>query len=86
MRFVWYSGCIIVCCVLTGSLSFAVNIAQVCSDQLFNVINDVLEHSKLEESKITLEYAPMSLYQILEDSLQVIVLQANTQDAIHKHG
>ncbi len=52
-------------------LFLAVNIAQVCSDQLFNVINDVLEHSKLEESKITLEYAPMSLYQIVEDSLQV---------------
>ncbi len=49
----------------------AVNIAQVCSDQLFNVINDILEFSKLEENKITLDSRPLSLYAVVEDSLQV---------------
>ncbi len=47
-----------------------VNIAQVCSNQLLSVINDVLEISKLAEDKLELDPVPFSLHEALEESVQ----------------
>ncbi len=47
------------------------NIAQVCSNQLFDVVNDILDFSKLEENKIIIDRKPLSLNMVVEDSLQV---------------
>jgi len=57
-----------------------VSVAQVCGDQLLVVINDILEHTKLEENKIILEDAPFSLHDIIFESIQVVGYSAEKKN------
>lgn len=40
------------------------------------VINDILDFSRLEQNKLPLEAIPFSLYQILEESLEVVAFES----------
>ncbi|PRP81098.1 hypothetical protein PROFUN_11212 [Planoprotostelium fungivorum] len=48
-----------------------------CSEQLLCVINDVLDYSKIEYGELSLEYQPVLLQGVLEESLDIIAMQAN---------
>jgi len=52
------------------------NISEVCGEQLLVVINDVLDLSKMEENKMTLENVPVEIIKLMEDSLDVVALEA----------
>ena len=43
---------------------------------LLNIINDILDLSKIEAGKLTLEEAPFSLFQLLEDAVDMMSIKA----------
>jgi two-component system, NarL family, sensor histidine kinase BarA len=47
---------------------------------LLTVINGVLDFSKLEAGKLTLEYAPLSLRQTLDETLQILATNAHEKN------
>jgi signal transduction histidine kinase len=51
-------------------------IGQVCGEQLLMVINDVLDFSKIDEAKMVLEKETFNLRQAIQDSLEVVFLDA----------
>eukprot|EP01116_Phalansterium_solitarium_P025265 TRINITY_DN956_c0_g4_i2.p1 TRINITY_DN956_c0_g4~~TRINITY_DN956_c0_g4_i2.p1 ORF type:complete len:1190 (-),score=371.98 TRINITY_DN956_c0_g4_i2:1097-4531(-) len=56
------------------------DIAKVCSEQLLHVINDILELSKLQEGKMQLENTTFSPQRVLEESLDILSLEAKKKD------
>lgn len=50
--------------------------ATACGQQLLSQINDVLDLSKLEENRVTLESSVFSLRELIEDALEVMWCQA----------
>ncbi len=48
-----------------------------CSEALLNVINDVLDYSKIESGKLELEKHPFSLRECVESALDLVALQAS---------
>jgi len=56
-----------------------VNIIKVCGQQLLVVVSDVLDLSKLEDGKVTLDRAPVHLRESIEESLGIVVIEAGRQ-------
>jgi two-component system, NarL family, sensor histidine kinase BarA len=50
------------------------------AENLLTVINGVLDFSKLESGKLTLEYAPLSLRQTLDDTLHILAADAHEKN------
>jgi len=65
---------------LTPDQQELTKIAGVCGDQLMVVINDVLDLSKMEENKMTLEKLPVDILKVMEDSLDIIALEAERKN------
>lgn len=57
---------------LTPEKQEMIRIAQVCSEQLLVIINDILDLTKMDENKMNLESLPFSLVSVIEDSLEVV--------------
>eukprot|EP01117_Protostelium_nocturnum_P013259 TRINITY_DN4938_c0_g1_i1.p1 TRINITY_DN4938_c0_g1~~TRINITY_DN4938_c0_g1_i1.p1 ORF type:complete len:866 (+),score=169.76 TRINITY_DN4938_c0_g1_i1:388-2985(+) len=53
-----------------------IRIALVCSEQLSAIINDILDFSKMQENKMVIEKAPFSVQQVIQDSLEVVAMEA----------
>jgi len=62
---------------LTSEQKDLVRITQVCGQQLLSVINDVLDLSKLEENKMTIDSIPFNIRSTLEDSMEVVAFEAH---------
>lgn len=52
-------------------------IGRICSEQLLSVINDVLDFSKIDAHLVVLDIQPCYLRHIIEESLEVISIQAS---------
>ncbi|MBF2055729.1 MAG: response regulator [Cyanobacterium sp. T60_A2020_053] len=52
-------------------------IIRTSSDSLLNIINDILDFSKIESGKLELEQQPFSLYQAVEESLDLVAPKAS---------
>ncbi len=52
------------------------NTVQNCSNSLLTIINDILDFSKMESGKLDLEKAPFELRGCVEESLELLALQA----------
>jgi len=61
---------------LTSDQQELTKISGVCGDQLLVVINDVLDLSKMEENRMTLEKLPIDILRVLEESLDIVALEA----------
>eukprot|EP01114_Cavostelium_apophysatum_P018140 TRINITY_DN5546_c0_g1_i1.p1 TRINITY_DN5546_c0_g1~~TRINITY_DN5546_c0_g1_i1.p1 ORF type:complete len:784 (+),score=195.74 TRINITY_DN5546_c0_g1_i1:182-2533(+) len=68
------------CSAYPSDIIDMIRTAQVCGEQLMIVINDILDLSKMEENKMTLERAPFSLHNVIEDSLEVISFQSEKKN------
>jgi len=55
-------------------------IAGVCGNQLLVVINDILDLSKMEENKLPLEKLPVDVLKVMEDSLDIIAMDAEKKN------
>ncbi|PRP89228.1 Signal transduction histidine kinase [Planoprotostelium fungivorum] len=53
------------------------NMGKGCSEQLLCVINDILDYSKIEYNEITLEIQSVLLQGVIEESLDIVTMQAN---------
>ncbi|MGY6529368.1 MAG: response regulator [Cyanobacterium sp.] len=51
-------------------------IIRTSSDSLLSIINDILDFSKIESGKLELEQQPFSLYQVVEESLDLLAPKA----------
>ncbi|PRP80979.1 integral membrane sensor hybrid histidine kinase [Planoprotostelium fungivorum] len=51
------------------------SIGRICSDQLLNVINDILDYSKIEANELVLEMKPLLVQGVLEESMDMVKLQ-----------
>ena len=49
------------------------------SDGLLDIINDILDFSKMDAGKLTLENLDLNLRELLEDSLQLVALRAQSK-------
>jgi signal transduction histidine kinase/ActR/RegA family two-component response regulator len=59
--------------------------AQLSGQALLSVIQDALDFSKIEAGKLTIERAPLSLKQLVEDSLSVVQGQAMAKKIVLRH-
>lgn len=50
------------------------------SQNLLTVINDILDFSKIEANKLTLEYVPLPLRQVVEDAVHILAPDAHEKD------
>jgi two-component system, NarL family, sensor histidine kinase BarA len=50
------------------------------AENLLTVINGVLDFSKLESGKLTLEYAPLSIRQTLDETLHILATEAHEKN------
>lgn len=55
--------------------------AKLCAEQLLLLINDILDVTKMQENKVYLEKRPFSLYNAMQESLEII-----SSDAAKKSG
>jgi signal transduction histidine kinase len=53
-----------------------VRIAQVCAEQLLLLINDILDLTKMQANKMTLEKNEFSLFSVIKESLEVVSFAA----------
>jgi signal transduction histidine kinase len=49
-----------------------IRIAQVCAEQLLLLINDILDLTKMQENKMTLEKRAFPLYSVLTEAIEVV--------------
>jgi len=63
--------------VLTSEQKEHLAVANICSQQLQVVINDILDLSKLEQGKMELEKLQFSLFQVVQESMNVIAIEAD---------
>lgn len=56
-----------------------VNTIQTSGDALLNLINDILDYSKIEAGKIDLDYAPFDLTECIEESLDLVASKAHSR-------
>lgn len=47
------------------------------SQGLLTIINDILDFSRIESGKLTLDYAPLDLRQVIEETLQIVAPSAH---------
>jgi signal transduction histidine kinase len=59
-----------------------IHVAQVCAEQLLLLINDILDLTKMQENKMTLESSEFSLYTIIRESLEVVMFTAASKGGI----
>jgi len=57
-----------------------VRMGKVCGEQLLVVINDILDLSKMEENKMSIETATFNFRHALEESLEVVSFNAATKE------
>eukprot|EP01117_Protostelium_nocturnum_P014828 TRINITY_DN5687_c0_g1_i1.p1 TRINITY_DN5687_c0_g1~~TRINITY_DN5687_c0_g1_i1.p1 ORF type:complete len:979 (-),score=238.47 TRINITY_DN5687_c0_g1_i1:250-3186(-) len=57
-----------------------IKIGKICSDQLLAVINDVLDFCKLKANEVKLDIQPVKLQTVIEESIDVISIQANDKN------
>lgn len=57
---------------LTQQQRDQLNIILNCGKHLLTVINDILDYSKIEASKMELEYSPLSLNKLLTEALNIV--------------
>ncbi|MEQ8768221.1 MAG: ATP-binding protein [Planctomycetota bacterium] len=50
-----------------------------CAESLLVIINDILDFSKIEANQLELEALPFGLEAVIEDSLELLALQANSK-------
>jgi len=71
-----------------------VNIIDVSSDSLLNIINDILDYSKIEANQLHLEQIPTDLKQISQEVIKILrfkaeekglVLELNIDDNLHPY-
>lgn len=55
-------------------------IIRTSSDSLLSIINDILDFSKIESGKLELEQQPFSLYQVIEESLDLLAPKASQKN------
>ncbi|MBE9223084.1 response regulator [Cyanobacterium stanieri LEGE 03274] len=55
-------------------------IIRTSSDSLLSIINDILDFSKIESGKLELEQQPFSLYQVVEESLDLLAPKASQKN------
>ncbi|AUC59661.1 Circadian input kinase A [Cyanobacterium sp. HL-69] len=55
-------------------------IIRTSSDSLLSIINDILDFSKIESGKLELEKQPFSLYQVVEESLDLLAPKASQKN------
>jgi len=65
---------------LTSEQEALLHTAEICSEQLLAVINDVLDLTRMEENKLNLEQKLFSLPTLLEDSLEVVAFEAHKKN------
>ncbi len=51
--------------------------AQICSEQLLVVINDILDLTQMSTKKMRLERRPINLLETMEESLEIVSFEAN---------
>lgn len=67
---------------LTADQREKLNIIQSCGGHLLTVINDILDVSKIEASKMELEYAPLDLHQLIKSALNIVSPMTSAKDLI----
>lgn len=65
---------------LTPSQRNFASTVQNCSNSLLTIINDILDFSKIESGKLDMEEAPFNLRVCVEESLELLALQAAEKD------
>ncbi len=55
------------------------NIARVCSDQLLVAVTDILDIAQMDEGRLSLERVPFYLEDIMEESLEVVSIDAENK-------
>eukprot|EP01117_Protostelium_nocturnum_P021069 TRINITY_DN9_c1_g1_i1.p1 TRINITY_DN9_c1_g1~~TRINITY_DN9_c1_g1_i1.p1 ORF type:complete len:1026 (-),score=360.90 TRINITY_DN9_c1_g1_i1:40-3117(-) len=53
-----------------------IRIGQICGEQLLVLINDILDFSRLQENKMEIENYPFSIQQAIQDSFEVVAVEA----------
>ena len=54
--------------------------AEMCGEHMLNVINDILDYSKIEGNKLEIESAPFSLFDTIEKMTSVLTLKAKEKN------
>ncbi|PRP81863.1 integral membrane sensor hybrid histidine kinase [Planoprotostelium fungivorum] len=57
-----------------------VQIGKICGRQLMDVINDILDYSKIEAGQFRLHVTPARLQTVIEQSMEVVCNQANAKE------
>ncbi len=69
---------------LNNEQSEFVDVIDVSSDSLLNIINDILDYSKIEANQLSIESIPINLRKITEDVLKILEFKAEEKGLILK--